>query len=394
MLRRGCFWEKSVFRVLFAAVPAFFSIAMSGESLSEDLKLADGRRWAAVASSKDMATAIGIARLYREGNPRVVRAKNGWFAAVLGPVEAASIEAYRETYRDWPALPQDALLSEGDNYDTTVWRPPQPVTSVEFDDARPAAMSGDGLDVEISRQTVDDMQSLRIKGTNGGRSVFDLTTPGEAYSGIPSTAMLLRLDRTAQYPQIVVTQNTGGAHCCTQTWIVSALSSGEWKAMSAGLLDGGGYWPEDVDGDGAQEMLSVDNTFLYAFDSYAASFAPLRLSRLIGSRLEDVTADAKWNGRLLQDVAGMEFLAKLDSSLYSSNGFLAAWVAQKIRLGQGKQAWQKMLKSYDRTSDFGPQECLVDVSLENCPPEQLRPVPFPQALAEHLRTNGYVPVPE
>ena len=52
-----------------------------------------------------------------------------------------------------------------------------------------------------------------------------------------------------------------------------------------------------------------------------------------------------------------------------------------------------MLKSYDKASDFGPQICTSGETVENCPVENLKAVPFPEALASFLEENHYLPVP-
>jgi len=72
------------------------------------------------------------------------------------------------------------------------------------------------------------------------------------------------------------------------------------------------------------------------------------------------------------------------------NGFLAGYVAQKIRLGEGKQAWELMEKYYDRNTDWGLEVCDQDLDASaECPGETTK-VTFPQALERMLKKNGYM----
>ena len=80
------------------------------------------------------------------------------------------------------------------------------------------------------------------------------------------------------------------------------------------------------------------------------------------------------------------------------NGYLAAWVAQKALVGQLKEAWPVMLKSYDHDSTEGRELCAVDNSVWSkqdnlelaCPPGEAHLVSFPEALALHLVDLGYM----
>lgn len=71
------------------------------------------------------------------------------------------------------------------------------------------------------------------------------------------------------------------------------------------------------------------------------------------------------------------------------NGFLAGYVGEKIRLGEGKEAWDLMLKYYDHTSDWGLDICNRELN-ENgdCPGGTVK-VTFPEALERMLNESGY-----
>jgi hypothetical protein len=72
------------------------------------------------------------------------------------------------------------------------------------------------------------------------------------------------------------------------------------------------------------------------------------------------------------------------------NGFLAGYVGEKILLGEGKSAWELMLKYYDRTSDWGLESCSKPID-ENgdCPGNEMVKLTFPEALELLLKENDY-----
>ena len=49
-----------------------------------------------------------------------------------------------------------------------------------------------------------------------------------------------------------------------------------------------------------------------------------------------------------------------------------------------------MLASYDRNPEFGPEECLVSLPVDNCPDDKRRRLDYPLALKRHLLEHGYM----
>jgi len=208
-----------------------------------------------------------------------------------------------------------------------------------------------------------------------------------------ATAEVVRLDPRTSAPQVVMTAFTFGAHCCTLTRIATLVAPDEWRVLDAAELDGEGYRFIDIDNDGARELVSFDNVFLYAFDSYGSSFAPTRIAKLSGSDIDDVTAEPKYRPFLRRKVQEMEAEARRNPDLWHSNGFLGGWVAAKSLIGEVDDAWKRMLASYDRTSDWPLEECTSGAEAEQCPKDKLRKVSFPQALKKLLADNDY-PTPK
>jgi hypothetical protein len=90
------------------------------------------------------------------------------------------------------------------------------------------------------------------------------------------------------------------------TKIVTVDSAGTWHVVDGGALDGGGYVFSDLDEDDGAELLSKDNSFLYAFGPYPDSYAPTRITKLVGSELRDVTHDTRYQDFLRQQLHEMD----------------------------------------------------------------------------------------
>jgi hypothetical protein len=397
-------------RLVLGLVALILASAVAGLAVAGDLQLVGNKRWLAVASTKDIDVAIGIARqMGGYGDPtKVVTSASGYYAVILGPYEASSIDQLKKQGAGkFDELPKDALLSQGANYKDVAWTyAPVSMGLVGFTLQKAATFSVDGLQVKVSGEKLEEETAYtKITGTDksGASFGFDIgkeNTPenqasAESYDNEDyHQAGVARLTRDGD-PQVIVTEFSGGAHCCTSTWILTRPSgAAAWSLIDGEILDGSGYWVEDVDGDGALELMSVDNRFLYAFDSYAGSFAPIKIARLIDGKIEDVTERPEMKSRLAQDLAGLEYSAKNNKDLWSSNGFLVGWVASKIRLGQGDEAWAKFMANYDKASDFGPQICTTGQKLDDCPSDKMQAQPIPEGFAQFLSDNGYYPLPK
>jgi serine protease Do len=372
-------------------------LASGGCAWAEDFKLPDSKKWLAVASTKDLNTAIGIARSLGAGS-QVVTSQSGYYAVVKGPYKAATIDQVKKLDQSIYDLPKDALLSNGARYLKSVWVAPSNATVMTgYEIDKPVHLSAGDVSVELKLEKVgEDAFSTVVSGSDKSGHSFSFTVGKDGeYVPIGAEAAFIKLDADAKEPQLVFTRYSGGAHCCTQTWVVTKPEGAAgWSLLEAKNLDGGGYNFEDVDGDGAQELLSVDNSFLYAFDSYAGSFAPVKISKLRLGKIEDVTDEPAMTSRLKQDLASMEYWAKVDPSMWKQNGYLAGWVANKIRLGQGEEGWQTVSENINRVSDFGPQECTTGQSVGDCSADNLKSIPVLKGLASFLKESGYGPLPD
>ncbi|WP_026782365.1 hypothetical protein [Pleomorphomonas koreensis] len=362
-------------------------VAAGGAGAAESFAPPPGTAWVTIASAGDVGTAIGIARLYGDG-ARVVAAGEGKYAAVLDPLPGTMSEIRQNI--SWPGLPKDALLSDGADYRETVWQPTSVETSAAAvgPDASASVRMGD-FAVTLERRRSDEKAEVRVIGREGGKELFDIRHTFEGDSPAEANLQLVEMDPGNDHPEVLFDIFTGGAHCCTATVAISEGADGQWRKTDLGLSNGG-VQLEDVDGDGEAEILTMDDSFLYLFAPYSSSRRPLVIEQLRGGEVVDVSGKAPFVDRQVEFVRGMEFEAdQLNPDNWHDNGFLAAWVASKTLIGEGDEAWRKMLGLYRENPEFGVDECLVDAKLEDCPPDKLRRLSFPDGLKRHLIDQGY-----
>lgn len=250
-------------------------------------------------------------------------------------------------------------------------------------------LTAKGLSFKATRKETKDGWSLSISGKSS-KGPFSLSYRFKGVADYPEDIVIVELDPRNSSPEIMFSAFTGGAHCCSVPVFISEVEPGDWTITSYQMIDGGPPFLEDIDGDGAAEIITIDQTFLYAFDSYAASYSPMRVEQLRDGVIKDVTRSKTGRAQLKTQLNEMEADADNNPDLWRSNGYLSAWVALKSFLGEGKSAWKKMLLLYDRQSDFGTYEC-ADKTLKafDCPSEKLVMIPFPDALEAHLKARRY-----
>jgi S1-C subfamily serine protease len=338
-------------------------------------------RWLVFASRQNVDEAIGLARRFGSdfGSPRVMSSTNGWYAVVAGPLSVSDPEALRKKLTDlwWP--PKDAFTSKGQTFVEKVWEAPKsPVLTIASSQKGPHVTSLGGLDVRVNADNV----TVRNRGQDAASVRFDGQGPS-----ISTAAEIARLDGSSPFPQVVVRHFTGGAHCCTLMKVLTFVN-GRWETLNVGEFDSDGPEVEDLNGDGAVELVGNDDSFDYAFASYAETYAPPKVFRLAGSRILNVSHSPEFRRPILQMLLADQGLATADR--WRDNGFLGGWVAHNALVGNGAEAWRRMLELYDRNSDWDLSVCTVSTKDNDaCPEHAKRRRDFPTALREHLAQNGY-----
>lgn len=180
-----------------------------------------------------------------------------------------------------------------------------------------------------------------------------------------------RLDRAGN--RFVMWQAyTGGAHCCFNIQLI--LPDGP----APGIVSLGNFdmemmtdIPSDVDGDGRTDFVLRDNDFLYAFASFAGSFAPPQIWNVESGRAVNVSAAPRYRALFVDAMAETRPIC-LDRQSGERNGACAAFVAAAARIGEADSAWAEMLQAYDREGDGDERG------------------PFPRRLRAFLVAHGYL----
>jgi hypothetical protein len=208
----------------------------------------------------------------------------------------------------------------------------------------------------------------------GGKEVAKLEGDSGGSADPPVSVEIAEIDPGNANPEVVVSFYTGGAHCCSDTSVVTSSPDGaSWTTVDVGEFDGGPLLASDIDGDGRYEFETRDNAFLYTFGCYACSEAPLEVLTVENGAVKNVTSDARfkpaheaWLKAMMGNVPDED-----------ANGFLAGYVGEKILLGESKQAWELMLGYYDKTSDWGLDVCDQPLNEEGSAPGRRLSSPFP-----------------
>ncbi|MBS1086460.1 superinfection immunity protein [Gluconobacter sphaericus] len=238
--------------------------------------------------------------------------------------------------------------------------------------------------------------------THSHPASFPLTPYGTEDDGMAQLKMSLRhLDASSPFPQVMVSAYTGGAHCCSLTSIFDLSPDGSsgrsWQHLELGAMDGDGE-PDvvDVAGNGQQEILTSDQSFLYAFASHAGSEAPVVIARYHDGVLKNVTRDPAYRDYLTKDLADRR-RNWIKSGRFEPNGFLAYEVATMANMDRFEKGWRDMLAHAQSTkeSGFGLSACDLKPTSKKqnghaCSVKEKELLPFPQALSLFLVRAGYV----
>jgi hypothetical protein len=242
--------------------------------------------------------------------------------------------------------------------------------------------------VSITKRKDADLVQPLVKVTSGSQSV---TMEGESVGASYPHKISFIQNRSGGGPAVMLQSFSGGAHCCNSVQ-VAGLVGGRLKVVDLGSWDGDNIAiPQDVSGDGTVDFVMYDNSFLYAFASYADSYAPPKIFNIIGGEAKDVSGNPAFRslfGKSMQQ-AGERCRPGSDAV---PNGACAAFVASAARIGKLNQAWPQMLAAYDASSDWDlPTGCTVSDD-NGCPTgAEIVYKSYPEALLAFLKREGYVP---
>ena len=128
----------------------------------------------------------------------------------------------------------------------------------------------------------------------------DATCAGSALVVFAPDSVIGRWDAARRY--VLFQSFSGGAHCCNQ---IQVVLPGAGRAMIVDL----GAWdgdyidpPRDEDGDGTPDFVLYDNAFLYAFSSYAGSWAPPKILDIVDGVPTDVSTRPAFRALFEEDL--------------------------------------------------------------------------------------------
>ncbi len=220
-----------------------------------------------------------------------------------------------------------------------------------------------------------------------GKTVVSIPGVGSGFDFVTAEASIAEIDPANAYPEVYFSSYSGGAHCCNSVAVATEVD-GEWVGVPIGEFDGDGDFLEDADGDGLAEIVTIDNRFLYAFDCYACSVGPLTVTTVRDGEAYDISADPRFLETHRDWLAQIEGFVDPDQR-WSSRGYLAGWVAAKIRAGEGADAWQQLSANWDSAADQGEDVCLTGERLDLCPKKSRAVLKFPERLKLFLEQTGY-----
>jgi hypothetical protein len=218
------------------------------------------------------------------------------------------------------------------------------------------ASAGD-VSAELSYEKVSDVEyrDVRLKIVRADVTALDAEVPAPCRDcpTIPAapdegrSLVVQDLDGDSE-PEVLVDLYTGGAHCCTFTQIYAWRDSDITYVRSKHGWRDSGYTLRDLDRDGKPELHSYDARFAYEFTAYAFSVFPVQIWRYRDGHLTDVTRrfprelrrDARTNKRLYRRTR--------DNADADIRGVLAAYLADKYLLGQGRSGWRLVRRAVRR----------------------------------------------
>src|SRR5579872_4199320 len=131
--------------------------------------------------------------------------------------------------------------------------------------------------IAITMPPPDSSQPILVTASSPGTKPVTLTLEHrpDAHEFPPSISMV-EMDAGNSTPEFFVSRFSGGAHCCAVVQILDVVQ-GQWRIVDGGSWDGDEILPEDIDGDGEQEIVHGDDRFLYRYSCYACAAPPLRV---------------------------------------------------------------------------------------------------------------------
>jgi hypothetical protein len=210
----------------------------------------------------------------------------------------------------------------------------------------------------------------------------------------PSRITVGRWDKAGAL-YVMLESYTGGAHCCDHVQ-VAVPDGAAMRVVDLGAYDGERIerMPSDLDGDGIVDFAFRDDRFLYAFSSYADSYAPPLVLNVVDGKAVDVSARPGFR-KLFEGELARTRKACLASGKRAWEGSCPAFAAASARVGRFDEAWGQMIARRGEVAGDGewlPKGCTVKMDEEGMCPEGSEIVykSYAEALRAFLVRTGYI----
>jgi hypothetical protein len=262
-----------------------------------------------------------------------------------------------------------------------------PTAQFASDDATSATITAGGVTATITLEQLPDSDPDNptpvLHVTVAGKEVLRaLGVAGEPDDPQPE-ASIAEMDASNSLPEVYFVSG-----CCNTVMIAEQVADGTWKAVPIGDFGDAGATLADLDGDGVAEIATVDTNFITRFDCTACSAAPRVIYTVQNGAVLDETTDSRFQAAHRSWLQAMTDTIKPDT-MWASPGFLAGWLAEKIRLGEGADGWQQLNAHWDAANDDGEAVCPNGDDPDSCDAKDQKTLKFPDRLKLFLDANGY-----
>jgi hypothetical protein len=227
-----------------------------------------------------------------------------------------------------------AAQAEPDDGEQTLWTE---WTTLDDPESKTYRVAPYTLATSREKSLLGETYAVLTISTPGADEPLKLKGPTTGHGDAPVHAEfgVFIFDKRYPDPQLLVRFFTYGEHCCYAYRLVDRRG-GRWSVHDLSDWDAvGSPDPVDVDGDGAFEMVGADQTFFYAFESYAGSTPPPAVWRVEGGKLADVSTDRRYRGVYEKAVADEEDWCRQQRT----PGTCLRYAATMARLDRLDDAW-------------------------------------------------------
>jgi hypothetical protein len=262
-------------------------------------------------------------------------------------------------------------------------------TSEFAEDAKTATVTAAGITATITMVTRPDLDpdndTPMLTVTVDGKQVLEAPGTAGDVDEPSAEASIAEMDPDNQHQEVYFSSYSGG--CCT-TVIIAEQVGQQWVTVPVGDFDGDGGYLQDLDGDGVAEIATVDINFINRFDCTACSAAPRVIFTVKGGDVVDLSTEPRFQSAHRAWLKALEGNIDPDQQ-WKSPGFLAGWLAEKIRVGEGANGWQDLNAHWDSAHDAGEPVCPNGDDPDQCAEKDRKVTKFPERLRLFLQSAGY-----